>query len=158
MKEKETWPNITRAWRRLPLPTNPLLYRSYFSVLYNRHKSLCKDARASLTRYVSGLGERRAWKKKILLVEKYGTYYSKSFDVRVSDSAILHCGVCFSVIAQIPPGPAVPAMRTAVLSSAQLFLSPGSPPWLFQALHPAGSHSMSHIWQWFVYLLSASLT
>lgn len=96
-------------------------------MLCNRHKLLYKDARASLTRYVLGLGERRSW-KKILLVEKYGSYYSESFGVRISDSAILQRRVCMSVIAQIPPGPAVPAMGAAVLSSAQLFLSPGSLP------------------------------
>lgn len=132
--------NINRGWRRLPPPTNPLLHRSYFSMLCNRHKLLYKNARASLTRHVLGLGERRSW-KKILLVEKYGSYYSESFGVRISDSAILQCTVCISVIAQIPPGPAVPAMGTAVLSSAQLFLSPGSLPWLLQVPHPGVSHT-----------------
>lgn len=96
--------NINRGWRRLPPPTNPLLDKSYFSMLYNKHKLLCKDARFSLTRYVAGLGERRGWKKENIAskVEKYGSYYSESFDVRVSPSAILRSRVHKSVIRSLP--------------------------------------------------------
>lgn len=68
-------------------------------MLYNEHKLLHKDARTSLTRYVSSLSE----KNIVSTVEKIWLLSFGSFDARISDSAILQARVHISVIPQNLP-------------------------------------------------------
>lgn len=115
MEGKEVCLNANRGWRTLRPSTNLLLYSPYFSTLYNEHKLLHKDARASITGYVSGLSE------KILMWDREDKN-PMTLNPLMLESQILR-------FLRSLPRPAGSAVRTAVLCLllSSLFLQEAFP-------------------------------